>query len=496
MNFTASQKKWALTASLATVLSFNLVMSLGYQDVGSANLATKALSDEESERFEKLKADETARKQKEADEAYEARTKEKASKREGIYKMRNVVVNDQNEEVMLVKEGTKTRAIISKTTEGEGICASCGGSRLLAISFDSELGDIRAALKKSLKDNPADEVDSKSLDKDIESLRNKDRKNAKKSDKEEEVDGKEALAKLSTECRNKKYHVDREDRITCFADGLTAVLSKDIAFDKSAVFKLFSNEIGAPLMDFLKSNPNSDRHTFAVETINTLASELPEDANYLRQTLTRMNAKVVRDAEVEVQNKVAQYRQLDNLAKQNPGNVGLRQQAAMLGSVIDQEQSKVNQLGNSLGVNLKSGFESAISSDLMTSTLASQYLNVDYFGQVNTIIKGFENSVKTNTAYTIPNIDLAGGTAVTLADGTTLLITQANKANNVVTTSTNGTRLEYRINNNSPIQAGVPTITSAPGQNTATITVVNGPAAGSQNFTGRAGTPSIGIRGN
>ncbi|MBC7371853.1 MAG: hypothetical protein H7326_09820 [Bdellovibrionaceae bacterium] len=492
MNFTASQKKWALTASLATVLSFNLVMSLGHQDFGSGSFASH-----EEDRLE-----DEARGKRDADairDRIETSKRDKAvTNREGVLKMRDVEINDQKEQVLLVKEGTKTRAIISKTnTEGE-MCNTCGGSRLLPVAFDSDLGDIRSALKKSLKDTPAEE-DSKSIDKDIADLRNQDRKNAKKKDKDEEEDGKIALKKLSDECRNKKFHADREDRITCFADGLTAVLSKDLTFDKSAVFKLFSAEVGAPLMDFLKLNPNSDRHTFAIETVNKMASELPEDANYLRQALTRMNAKVVRDAEVEVQNKVTQYRQMDQLAKQNPSNIGLRQQAALLGSVIDQEQFKVNQLGNSLGVNLKSGFESAIASDYMTPTLASQYLNVDYFGQVNSIIKGFENSVKTNTTYTIPNIDLSGGTSVTLADGTTLIINQANKTNgnNLVTTTTNGTRLQYIPTTNlSPIQAGVPMITSNGGQNTATITVVSAPVGGSQNFTGTRSAQIPTIRGN
>ncbi|RYZ61200.1 MAG: hypothetical protein EOP09_20265, partial [Proteobacteria bacterium] len=151
MNFTASQKKWALTASLATVLSFNLVMSLGYNEFGAANLSSNGntLTDSEMDRFEELKEADKNRAQKAADDAEKARLAKNARSRgDNPFKMRDVEINDQKEEVLLVKEGNKTRAIISRPTEAEGTCSECL-SRLVPVAFDADIEDITKALKKS-----------------------------------------------------------------------------------------------------------------------------------------------------------------------------------------------------------------------------------------------------------------------------------------------------------------------------------------------------------
>lgn len=462
MKLSDTQKKWTLTATLATVLSFNLVISMGDKNFGTVNLASRSIA-----------------------EATEPKFINKLPTKDGIRR------------VMLERKGDN-QTVASISDPGSD-CTSCGVRITLDTDFATNTDDIAVLLIKAL-----DKQSTKSSDEEIETAKaekvpatRKEREALRQrsndeEDKEEIDEGKAALAKLSKDCNNRKRYKKSNDRLECFSDGLVNLLSNDeIEYDKASVFRVFAGDIAKPLMEMMKSTPGSERYDLAKAIINDLASSIPEDYNYLRQSLAKINAKIVADAERNVQVGFNEYKKLDQAAKANPTNLALRQQANNMAAAINQKQGQAEQLAHDLGSNLQSGFGDAIDNQYLNRDLANQYLTVDYAGTVNSIIQGLKSSTMSylagNTSageYQIPVIDIGNGSAITLSDGSTLIVTSVGTPVNqtqVITTTPNG----YRIQNNgltqqnSVLQGTTPMIQLGNnGQNTARIVIV--PATGPQ----------------
>ncbi len=441
MKFTDVQKKWALTASLASLLSFNLVLSLSGQNLGSMNLAS------EQPTFSEVKID------------------------------------GKTVKVMFEKRGEEeTTASIAS-----GSCYSCGERINLPIQFSENVEDMKTALAVA----KATSAKQKSSDEKTEKVASnrKEREATRLKDKDNSVDeGKEALKELTKNCRNKAHYKKSDERLECFSDGLVRLLANDeIEYKREDVFKLFANDIASPLMELIKSAPGSEKYDLAKSIINDLASSIPESYNYLRQSLAKVNAKIVANAERNVQAKFNEFKQADQMAKANPTNTALRERANLIANSVNDLQTQTDKIANDLGVNLRNGLADAVSNDYVTSTLADQYLKVDYFGTIDPIIKGLKQSSIAYLAgnvngsnFQIPDIEIGDGSTVSLSDGSMLLITPANNVVNgtvrgsLTTSSGNGPRRNQLTAQDVIIEGTTPMIQPGQtGQNTARIVVIN-----------------------
>jgi hypothetical protein len=487
MKLSDTQKKWALTATLATVLSFNLVMSLTSSNAGygTANLAS---ADSESRRLDVSRT----------------RSSDKTEGNDNVAFGEFKTVDGKRQKVMFEKvDGSSTRVHYGKETDGT-TCYTCGDSITVNEVFSKNVNDLVAiAVAKQAEAEkssvvPASKSSSDKADTEVASTR-KERERQRRAERDEEDnkdDGKKALNDMVKDC--KKEHKKSDERLECISDGFVSLLSKaEDEFDRATVFKVFSNEIGKPLVEMMRLKPGSERYELAVSIVSDIASSIPEDYNYIRQSLAKVNAKVVAEAERNTQETFNAFKQADQAAKANPTNTALREQANTLGSVVNLRQSQSEQLANDLGMNLRNGYADAVSNSFMDSSLADQYMRVDYAGTVNNIIQGMRQSALSyaggniaGSNFQIPTINIGEGSAVTLSDGTTLIVTAANTVNpalkNVVTTTTNGIRvipnnITAQINSSTPmIQPG------QTGQNTVQIVSVPGTAQPGAGVSNRA----------
>jgi hypothetical protein len=111
---TDTQKKWALTACLASVLSFNLVMGLTGSNFNSASFASVKDPNIKLETFISDKGEEL--------------------------KVKYILEND-----------TQTAAIVPEMLES-GACYTCGKKYLLPKNFSSSATSLEAALRKAMSE--------------------------------------------------------------------------------------------------------------------------------------------------------------------------------------------------------------------------------------------------------------------------------------------------------------------------------------------------------
>jgi hypothetical protein len=485
MNFSETHKKWALTATLGMVLSFNLVMSLGGgSGFGAANLASH-----DSGRYPDVDSDGNPIAREVAGDSSDEDSDSQVT--------RDVDTKYGTLKVRFKKDGEKTTANILSD------CEDCSKKDIpLPIGFTKNISDMKKALIRAQEKSETSEARYTPSKKDEDP----DKKDAKA--------GQKLLAEITKECGKIRAGKHADERLACFSDKLLEVLTddanEDIEFKKDDVFRLFAKEIAQPLLEIMRLSPDDDRYVNGKDIIAKLASDLPSDYNYLRQSLAKVNAKIVADAERGVKEKLDAYKQLAQAAKTNPAAAPqLLERANALFNEADQDQMRVGQLKNDLGVNLFNGYSEGVSNSLLTSTLADTYMKTDYLGTADSIIKGLQQNALSlkagnlNASYTVPMIDISTATSFTLADGTTLLI--ANATANTVTAATqnfpttaNG--LIVRPNNlttQNVINAATPFIAPGQtGQNTAQIMLVNvgqGNSLPQQQFTQpmNGGRPAI-----
>lgn len=441
MKFTDVQKKWALTGSLATLLSFNLALSLSGYNIGSTSLAS-----EQQPTFGEVKLD------------------------------------GKTFKVMFEKTGDVTTASIAS-----GSCYSCGERINLPIQFSENIEDMKIALavaKATASKQNATEEKAVTV-----ALSRREKEAAKNEKTEDSVDeGKEALNKSAKECKEK--HKKSADRLDCNSDGLIRLLANDkIEYNKQDVFKHFVTHIATPLMELIKAGPESANYDLAKSIIEHLASSIPEDYNYLRQSLAKVNAKIVADAERNVQAKFNEFKQIDKLAKANPGDMGLRERANDIANSVNGMQIQTEKIAADLGVNLRNGYAEAVTNDYVTSTIADQYLKTDYFGTINPIIQGLKQSSLAYMAgnvngsnYQIPVIEIGEGSTISISEGGLIsiqpanTIVGANRGQGQLTTATNawnGPRSNQITAQNVIVPGQTAMISGQGGQNSARIVVIS-----------------------
>lgn len=492
MKFTDTHKKWTLTATLATVLSFNLLMSLnGPANGGASNLASESMPAQVASSEEVW--DRPLEKKNKAPKADPAKAQQATDARKPTGDdtpdtpvFGEAKIGGKTVKAMFEKDGENTK--VSIAGGASGTCYTCGETVNLPTGFTKNVNEMVKALEVAKAMATKSEAKTEAKAETAVALTRKEREEKRRKDQAEEEstdEGKKALYELTKECRDKKVRKKSDDRLECFSDGLVKLLSKeDVEYAKADVFKLFAGDVAKPLMELMKLTPGSERYELGKSIINDLASSIPEDYNYLRQSLAKVNAKIVADAERVVQAKFSEFKQADQIAKANPSNPSLRQQADLIGSAVNQMQGSTEQIANDLGINLYNGFSEAVSNQYISSTLADQYLKVDYAGTVNGIIQGLKQSSvsylagSTNaSSYQIPMVDIGGGSAFTLSDGSTLIVTGASSNNVSIVPGSNSTTANNMIlrpnqlNAQNMVQGSTPMITGT-GANSGRIVIV------------------------
>jgi len=445
---TESQKKWALAGGLTTVLSFNLVMSLAGSDFKTANFASQAI-DAQADKENADKADKEA-----AKAAKEAKAKAaKAAENEEDFKVvKNFDTDDGVHNVLFVRSGDKTLALISKETES-GTCYSCGPSKTLAVDFSSNVNDLKVALRKALKENSGDlDTSASKADKVAKVVHGRKDKDAQDSDQSEDKD----LADLQKRCDNK----DDDDRMNCFGNGLTRILhDKKKEHSKEDVMALYKKEIALPLVQALTDMNDTDRRDNAQDLIQNMLNDVDKKYNYLRQSLLKLSAKVVSLAEADAQNRLKMAQQMKST---NPMYAMQLQQQGMM------RRSLAENLAMNLDSTVQSGLDSAYMSKYLTDTQATTMYTQDYQGIVNNVIQGMRLNPYT---YSIPVVDIGtGGYGTdTLTFSASGPINQLQSTGHGVIVIANGLSPQNSWTPSSPV---IPA-NSSTGQNTAVIRAIS-----------------------
>jgi hypothetical protein len=445
MKLSSNQKQWALTASLATVLSFNLVMSLGSADIGSENLASNKSTGVMSNSTYPDRHDREIAAQK---DAAPAAAKEDGDEAEGAdilqkvhgadvtttktTKKINFAMEDGMHKVMFIKDGDKTVAAISKKTEAGADCLKCGLHIALPKNFESSAEDLEVALRAAMKDAKSEKAIAK------------DEKSKDKEDQEEIDPTTAALDNLKEKCDTKSNRKDSLAQVKCFSDGLVKLMKdKNLKFSKEEVKTYFIVNIAKPLLDLTKTGDKDDRFK-AQSAITSLITKIPKGFGYLEQILTRVSADVVLQRETLVSEKIIEYKKLDQLSKSQPGNLELKKASLEKFQQVIQLQNETLQFSNDLGTDVKGSLDlSAFYGNLDKADASSFYTN-DYEKSVKAAFEGMSTSwnkylTTGNTAasaYQVPMVDIANGATITLADGTTLSFTSTK--NNVTSANSGG----------------------------------------------------------
>ncbi|WP_413288952.1 hypothetical protein [Bdellovibrio sp. HCB337] len=368
------QKKWALAACLATVLSFNLVMGLAGSNNGVADFASKKkVSDEELLDVEETELDEVDA--EDIEPRFESIITEK-----GRLKIKYVQEEDGS-----------TTAIVPKKLESGFCWDKCGKKYLLPKNFTSSKADLELALRKAM----VKEVIQKSKEEDVEQEDVSDEeldevvtKKAKKLKKkvEEEQDEEETVEIEEKEDKemialNKKCDRKEDDaRMSCFANGLKAMLSngkKEHA--REDVLRMYKREVEPGLIEALSDMRDSDRREEGQTILEDMLASISKKHNYLRERVVKLSALAVIKANQDAQKS---FQRAESLKSTNP-------QQAMRWQVDGfNRRSMAEQMASNLDYTLQSGLESAYYNKMISENKAVDLYSTQFSDVVQPIIQG------------------------------------------------------------------------------------------------------------
>lgn len=451
---TDSQRKWALTACLASVLSFNMVIGLSGSSYGMASFASN------EPRYESL-----------------------------------ISNTGQELEVKYVAdEDGKTVAIVPEKLES-GWCYQCGEKYLLPKNFDSSASALEAALRKAMHDKKGEKAqeiaqeESEEQDLDQKPTKKVAKKEKPRVEDEEEEQEEEKenpdFATLRERCERRS---EDNAKLRCFTTGLTKLLkNKKKVYDRDEVLDLYRSEIEpglrSSLTDISDLVPNSRNSRYDMDTreestrredakgmIEDMVAQISGKYNYLRERLTKLAANSVLKNQETAQQRL---KQADQLKTSNPGAAIRLQQEGYA------RLSAANQVANDLGISLYDGLDSAAASNFITGDQFDSMYYTNYGNVVNEAIRGMSMNPLT---YVLPNVTLADGTTIVDQNGQSYTVT-SNK-NPVVQSRVNGHNITVMTNSLTPADianASTPRIATAVGvpvqQGSATIQVMQGVAA-------------------
>jgi len=450
--FNETQKKWALTASLATVLSFNLIMGLTGTTYGSMSLAATAPDDAAPEvliegelaepRFEPLVTDKNK------------------------YKIKYVKQED----------GT-TKAYVPKIVEGKYCWEDCGKEYFLPTNFEASREDLEQALRKALKKDAVKAellANDEAEEDDSEAVVEKKAKKLKKGKKQkEEVEENEDLVALKEECAE-----EEEDYILgCYSEGLQTLLTdKKKNLPQEEVLALYEDEVEPLMIEALSDPNNRERRKEAHQHLGDMLSSVLKKYNYLRERMVHLSALTVIQAQQEAQ---ALFKKGDSVR-------GMRRRAIAEGINFD--------LRSTLNTGLvKAQYDKFISDAHAEELYTNKYLDV-----VDPIIKGMQQNP---ASYVITTPMLEGDLYMYDGNGSLIQLgTTQNTVSNMrnlgrgVTTLNNGLTQVNVLSTNAPRIVTVNGMNNAPG--TATIQVIQANQIPQHSAPVAApGTNVIGIRG-
>lgn len=467
---TDTQRKWALTACLASVLSFNMVLSLSNVGYGSASFASNQ-------------------------PRYESMISNKGEKLEVKY---------------VADEDGKTVAIVPEKLES-GYCYQCGEKYLLPKNFDASASALEAALRKAMsdkKDVKAEEIaQNESEGEDLDQKPAKKVAETKKTvrakddsqDAQDEDQENPDFAALREKCDKKD---EDAGKLRCYASGLTKLLkNKKKAYDKNEVMSLFREEIEpglraglADVSDLLPKRASRfdmgtdeeglSRRQETQTLVEDMIAQIGRKYNYLRERLTKLAANAVLKNQETAQIKL---KQADQIKNSDPATA-LRLQSEGMARL-----HAANQVANDIGGSLYDSLESAQWSNYITS---DQFEGLYYNNYANVVEQAIRGMNQNPLTYALPNVTLADGMTVVDQNGQTFTVTPS--TNPIVQSRINGRNITVMTNNLTPANvanSSTPRIATLNGmqaqQGTATIQMFQGTSAPINQTT----MPTIRMRG-
>lgn len=471
---TETQKKWALTACLATVLSFNFLMGLSGSTYSTASFASTADEDESVE-VDDVEVD--------------AEDEEIAEP-----KFAPIITENGKLRVKYIKEDDgSTTAIVPKKV-ASGFCwEDCGKPYLLPKNFNSSKDDLEVALRKAMKkedfkvalaereelsDDELEQVVSKKAKKLKKRLRDQD------EDDEEEIEEDKDLLALEKKCEPK----EDDTRMECFSSGLTKLLkNKKTDHEKELVLALYKKEIEPGLLDSLTDARDYDRRENGQAILEDMLASVSKKYNYLRERMVKLAASTVKYMQIEAQKRL---RQAEQLKSTRPG------QALLLQNEGYYRRSMAENMAMNLDYTLQSGLESAQFSHLIKENQVVDLYTTRYADVVNPIIQGMQQNPLT---YVISS-PLTDGNLYA-DDGNGNLISIGASSGPIGQLRSSGRGITIHGNGLTPANvanSGTPRIITLDGINAGTATIQVIPASQvptNFNQVVAPGTNVIGIRG-
>lgn len=393
-----NKKKWALTACLAAVLSFNFIM--GSQEVPFYTADLAATSPEE--KTDSANAEDVGDLKDVKDVGGST---VRLKKQTGQVKFAEIITKDGKLPIMYLPKGSKTLAILPKEVEGEFCWYKCGEEYLLPVNFKSNTEDLELAFRKveasSVVETDEEEED---LDDKIERRKKKLEEvadNEETDEEEEEEKIHKDLLALEKKCEDK----EDDSRTECFANGLTSLLkntkkNKKKELPKDQVLALYKKEIEPGLLDTLSDVRNADRREEGQVILEDMLGSIAKKYEYLRVSLVKLSALVVINAQKTAQTR---FRQAEQLKSTNP------YQALRLQADGFNRRSQAEYMAMNLDYTLQSGLESAQFNRLIDENRVVDLYTNQYIEVVNPIIQGMRQNP---LGYTISSSLIADGTGL------------------------------------------------------------------------------------
>lgn len=450
-NLTDTQKKWALTACLSAILSFNMVVALSSTQYSVTDLASH---EEEQEEIAKKKTS-TSTKYEEMD------------------------TEDGLLEVRFSKIGKETYVTIPKKIQS-GFCyeQTCGSKNfVLPESFDSDIKELKKALRKKMA-AASKQVEAKDDDDtDLDVVRKRTPRVADRREKDEDVEDSDDmhpdLVALQDRCDNK----EDESRMHCFANGLTSLLSKEkyeyvngkrkkkkkiITYNKNEVMEIYKEEIERPLIKALTSINDEQTVRDGQDILADMMGSVSKNYGYLRERLSTVAANSVALSYQDAQNQMKRAQTTTNpyLAK----------------SMMDNGFMKLNmahQLAGSLDQTVVAGLDAAYSNQTLTAEQAVLTYDNYYARIVQPIIQGMRNQplayvISTNNLVDVNGaLNLNGNNGLNIVNVSSGPVGQSRSLGNGIMLHSNGLTSNNVMPNSAPMivnngQAGTASIQVIP----------------------------------
>lgn len=449
---TDSQRKWALTACLATVLSFNMVIGLSSSNFGMASFASTGV------RYETVK------------------------------------LHGKEVEVKVVDKEDGMEATIPEKLES-GWCYQCGEKVLLPKNVTSLAAAIKDAQKAEAAQNKSEGED---LDQKPEKKVAKKEKTVQLDEEEQQDEPQENadFAALRERCDKKSEDFTK---LRCLTTGLTKLLkNKKKVYDREEVLDMYRSDIEpglrAALADISDLVPSSRRSRYddsdvsedssrreeARGMVEDMVAQITGKYNYLRERLTKLAANSALKNQESAQQKLKtadqKMKQAEQVRSSNPQlSLALQNEGFRMQQEGYARMSAANQVANDLGISLYDGLDSAAASNYITGDQFDSLYYTNYANVVQDAIRGMAQNPLT---YVLPNVTLADGQTVVDQNGQSYTVT-TNK-NPIV--QSNGRNITVMMNNLTPANvanSSTPRIAvnAVPQAGTATIQVMQGVAA-------------------